>query len=79
MANTSRKLLFKKYRQESDLDSALILAKNEFEANYLEPFWICWLGDTLRCKGLWAEAKNHWQKLPGVSSAMAPLWRDLGN
>ncbi|MCP9814490.1 tetratricopeptide repeat protein [Synechococcus lacustris] len=79
MANTSRKLLFKKYRQESDLDSALILAKNEFEANNLEPFWICWLGDTLRCKGLWAEAKNHWQKLPGVSSAMAPLWRDLGN
>lgn len=79
MANISSQLLFKKYREENNLDLALALAQSEYVANSSEPFWICWLGDTLRCKGLWAEAKNHWQKLPGVSSAMEPLWRDLGN
>ena len=79
MANISSQLLFKKYRQENNLDLALALAQSEYVANSSEPFWICWLGDALRRKGLWAEAKNHWQKLPGVNSAMAPLWRDLGN
>ncbi len=73
MANISSQLLFKKYRQENNLDLALALAQSEYVANSSEPFWICWLGDALRRKGLWAEAKNHWQKLPGVNSAMAPL------